>query len=304
MKKRLTWIILVLVCALALAACGCKHETWNEANCETPKTCAECGEIEGEALGHSWADATCEEAKTCATCGKIEGAALGHSWVEANCDAPKTCERCALTEGEALEHIWLEATTEAPKTCELCALTEGERIVTDPRFTTASTADIQGKWGFTLELSGDMMGEPNFNGTMTFMQVLELHNDGTMSTYITIVDMSAMHTYLKDTVYAQLAAAGFDKAAADQVVMQNYGMTMDEYIDYSLGMIDFNSLIGAVNFNGVYYVADGKLYGGLTWAAEMSPDEYSVDGDTLTIYTDVAGIGAEYTEFQRIVEEE
>ena len=37
MKKRLTLIALVLVCALALSACGCKHETWNAATCETPQ---------------------------------------------------------------------------------------------------------------------------------------------------------------------------------------------------------------------------------------------------------------------------
>ena len=303
MKKRFTLILLVLVCVLALSACGCKHETWKDATCETPKTCAECGEIEGEALGHTWADATCETPKTCEACAKTEGAALGHTWADATCDAPKTCETCALTEGEALEHIWLEATTEAPKTCELCALTEGERIITDPRFTTASTADIQGKWGYTMEVSGAMMGEPNFGGTMTFMQVLELRNDGTMSSYMTIVDMSSMHDYLKDTVYAQLAAEGLDKATADQAIQQSYGMTMDEYIDYALGMIDFSALLGSVSLNGVYYVADGKLYGGLTWNAEMTPDEYSVDGDTLIIYADITGTGAEHTEYKRIVEE-
>ena len=65
MNKKLALLVLVLVCALALSACGCKHETWNEANCETPQTCAECGEIEGAPLGHSWAAATCEEVCWC-----------------------------------------------------------------------------------------------------------------------------------------------------------------------------------------------------------------------------------------------
>jgi len=80
MKKRLTLIVLVLVCALALSACGCKHETWNEASCETPRTCADCGETEGEALGHTWAAATCETAKTCETCGKTEGGRAIPGW--------------------------------------------------------------------------------------------------------------------------------------------------------------------------------------------------------------------------------
>ena len=47
MKKFALLLIAVLMCALLLAACGCKHETWKEADCETPKTCAECGETEG-----------------------------------------------------------------------------------------------------------------------------------------------------------------------------------------------------------------------------------------------------------------
>ena len=304
MKKNLTWIVLVLVCALALSACRCKHETWNEANCETPKTCAECGEIEGAPLGHTWAAATCETAKTCETCGKTEGTALGHAWAEATCETAKTCGTCRLTEGEALGHSWLDATTEAPKTCENCGLTEGERIVSDPRFTTAATAAIQGKWGHTVELTGEMMGEPGFDGTMTFQLVLELGNDGTMSCYVTILDMSAMHDYLVDTVYAQMADAGMSQEQADAAILQSTGMTIDEYIDYSLSMIDFNSFFGTVNIKGVYYVEDGKLYSGMTWNAEMTPEEFTVDGDTLTLKSDMAGTGAEETVFQRIVEEE
>lgn len=38
------------------------HE-WKEATCAEPKTCAKCGETEGEALGHTWVEATCEEPK-------------------------------------------------------------------------------------------------------------------------------------------------------------------------------------------------------------------------------------------------
>ena len=38
--------------------------------------------------------------------------------------------------------------------------------------------------------------------------------------------------------------------------------------------------------------------------AEMTPEEFTVDGDTLTLKSDMAGTGAEETVFQRIVEEE
>lgn len=306
MKKNLTWIVLVLVCTLALSACGCKHETWNEANCETPKTCAACGETEGEALGHIWADATCEDPKICVVlgCGKTEGAPLGHTWVEATCETPKTCSTCNLTEGEALGHSWLEATTEAPKTCETCALTEGEKIVTDPRFTTAATAAVQGKWGHTLELGGDMLGEPGFEGTLKYMLILDLGNDGTMSMRVSLEDASEMYAYMTDLMYDQLAASGLNKEQADAAILTSTGMTMDQYIEYLFQSIGLEDMLSAINVNGVYYVDGNQFYSGTTWDGEVTPDEFALEGDTLILKADVAGMGAEQTEFQRIVEEE
>lgn len=306
MKKRLILLVLALVCALTLSACGCKHETWIDADCATPKTCAECGETEGEALGHTWADATCETPKTCETCGETEGEALGHTWADATCEAPKTCSACGLTEGEALGHSWLDATTEAPKTCETCSLTEGERIITDERFTTAATADIQGKWACNMDVSGEMMDLPDFEGVMQCRLNLELGNDGTMSMYLSIENTeefnAAMSDYLADTLYAELAASGLDQAAADAAMLDAYGMTVEEYVAYAMQSMDFNSLFGAININGVYYVDGSELYIGMSWGAQMEPTTFTLEGDTLTLMEDVSGMGAENSVFQRVIE--
>ena len=302
MKKRLTLIVLVLVFALALTACGCKHETWIDANCETPKTCADCGETEGAPLGHSWAAATCETAKTCEICGKTEGEALGHAWVEADCENAKTCSNCNLVEGEALGHTWADATTEAPKTCETCGLTEGERIVTDPRFTTAATADIQGKWISIMEVNGEMIGEPNFEGSLVFAYTMELNNDGTMSMYMALQDASAMKSYMLDAMYKEFEAQGIDKATADAAIKQSTGMTMEQYVDYALGMIDFNALLGALNIEGVYYVENGILYSGVTWDAALTGEDFTLEGDTLTMTTNTDGQTSTIV-FTRVTEE-
>ena len=88
-----TLLSVAMTSSLLFTACGHKH-TFADATCTTPKTCTECNEIEGDALGHTWLDATCEN--------------------------PMTCSVCNLTDGDVLEHSWLEATTEAPKTCEFC----------------------------------------------------------------------------------------------------------------------------------------------------------------------------------------
>lgn len=120
-------VLLVALCLLVLGGCGHTH-TWEDATCKAPKTCSECGETEGTAVGHSWEEATCMTPKTCKTCGETEDEALGHTWNEATCAAPKRCIVCGETEGDSLGHTWVEATCTTPKTCDVCGETEGEAL--------------------------------------------------------------------------------------------------------------------------------------------------------------------------------
>lgn len=159
MKKTITLVAAVILCLGLLAGCGCKHETWNEADCLNPKTCAECGEIEGEPLGHTWAEATCEAPKTCTACGETEGEALGHTWADATCETPKTCTVCGETEGEALGHTlgeWADVDQDnEERACSACDYTEQQAIDRLARF----YALIEGSWdleGFSLE-DGDYL---------------------------------------------------------------------------------------------------------------------------------------------------
>lgn len=72
----------------------CSH-SWNEASCTTPKTCATCGETEGEALGHTPGDAaTCTTAQTCTVCNEELTAALGHTFENGECSVCGLCEAC------------------------------------------------------------------------------------------------------------------------------------------------------------------------------------------------------------------
>lgn len=77
---------------------------------------------------HTWTAANCAEPKTCTDCGETEGTALGHNWSAADCTTPKTCENCGETEGYALDHTWLAATYHAPVTCAACGKTEGRSL--------------------------------------------------------------------------------------------------------------------------------------------------------------------------------
>lgn len=310
MKKRLTLIVLLLVCAMALSACGCKHETWNEANCETPKTCAACGETEGAPLGHSWMTATCETAKTCEVCGKTDGEVPGHAWADADCENPKTCSVCAMTEGEALGHIWLDATTEAPKTCETCGLTEGERIITDARFTTAATIDYQGKWVTEFNMSGEMMNLEGFESGIDCFLYLDLRNDGAIILNIEPVDMAAveedMSVYLIQALYDELAASGYDKEAADAAFQEAYGMSVEEYAAFAVKEMKLASVFEMMQVEMVYYIEDGNLYMGDSWQDIAQPSPVYLEGDTMVVEEDMSALGIEDDNmvFTRVVEEE
>lgn len=102
MKKKLLLVLLTCMYVMVLTACGHEH-TWLEATCTAPKTCAECGETEGEVVEHVWTEATCAEAKKCSVCGETEGESLEHTWTEANYQQAKKCSVCEATEGEPLQ---------------------------------------------------------------------------------------------------------------------------------------------------------------------------------------------------------
>ncbi len=130
MKKIILFSATLIMCILLLSACGCQHQ-WSEANCVSPKTCALCGETEGEKLSHQWADATCTEPKTCSLCEETQGDVLDHQWEAANCLTPETCAQCGATQGTKLEHIysdWSFDIDTMSRSCGLCGETETAAI--------------------------------------------------------------------------------------------------------------------------------------------------------------------------------
>ncbi len=150
-KKKRTIIILSTLAVIVLSGIifYTSYHKWNEATCETPKTCSICEKTDGEPLGHKWVKATCETPKTCSVCKKTEGEPLGHKWEEATCKTPRTCsvckktegkplghevskwttiKECKKTEGEPLGHKWEEATCKTPRTCSVCKKTEGKPL--------------------------------------------------------------------------------------------------------------------------------------------------------------------------------
>lgn len=126
-KKKRTIIILSTLAVIVLSGIifYTSYHKWNEATCETPKTCSICEKTDGEPLGHKWVKATCETPKTCSVCKKTEGEPLGHKWEEATCKTPRTCSVCKKTEGKPLGHEVSKWTTIKESTCSKDGLKEG-----------------------------------------------------------------------------------------------------------------------------------------------------------------------------------
>lgn len=272
--KKLTMLLLALVLVLALSACGCKHE---------------------------WLPATCDTPKTCELCGKTMGTPRDHSIVEATCEEPRHCENCDAKLGqEPLGHNWSEATTEAPMTCLRCGDTEGERIITDPRFTTADTMEVQGKWVMELPMNHEVTGIPDFPDGASINVIVTFENDGeyTMEYSVSENFMDLLMQYTLDTTYAQFAADGMDAAAVDAMFEGTYGMPIEDYIEQTFANMDMEELLGnmltSIEMDGVYYVEHGILFTGESWDAEMVQEGILMEYGTLKIESIAEVFGDEY----------
>lgn len=260
--KKYFLILLAIACLLTLAGCGCKHENWVDANCTAPKTCADCGETEAEALGHDFGDAA------------------------EDCENPKTCTRCGQAEQEAKPHDWQDATTEAPKTCAVCGMTEGERIITDSRFTTAACQGLFGTWEGAYTMTGEMMGDSTLPD-MPVILGITFHNDGTFEESVRMADKQGYAELLKayyiEALYAEFEGQyGMTKEQADQAMIEAYGKDVEGYAELMATAIDWEALLAASGQGGVYYVADGKLYSGPDWDT-LEEEELRLEGNSLTL---------------------
>lgn len=262
--------------------------SWMEKTCAAPKTCANCGKTRGDALGHAWSEATCLAPKTCSHCGDIQGTVAPHRWADADCTTPKTCNLCGKTEGTPLSHNWVEATTELPKHCSLCRITVGDRILTDPRFTTASAQPLFGSWQTQLAITGADVGYPDLTGELVCQVSLHLGNQGDMAVTVTPLNMeqfkTTLNAYAVDVIYREFANRGLNKLAADLTVQTIYGMTVPQYADSIIADMDIDGMIAAFNRVGVYYVSDGKVYYSDSWDGKMDASSFTLTESRLTLH--------------------
>lgn len=108
--KKLISFALALAIVFSMAACGCQHE-WQEATCKAAKTCALCGETEGEPAEHApeaWVVTSVDtqalsmgQDLNCAVCGELiatKNSSTGSAPVNSTvCISPDEWFNCLIT---------------------------------------------------------------------------------------------------------------------------------------------------------------------------------------------------------------
>lgn len=106
MKKFVSVLLVIMILATSLSACGHKHTPGPAATCTEPQVCTECGEILVEATGHiPGPAATCSAPQTCTKCGEVLAPQLMHTpGADATCTEPQTCTVCGEILVQATGH--------------------------------------------------------------------------------------------------------------------------------------------------------------------------------------------------------
>ena len=224
-------------------------------------------------------------------------------WTEANCTTAKTCVECGDVEGLPLGHIWQPRTTEVPETCSRCAETRGERIVTDPRFTTASTIDFYGTWKGHSSISGNLVLE-GLDATIPVDVTITLSNDSTLKLEVvgngsdTDAFINAARKHYRAKLEAE--AAGLSQFTFAEYMAIVYEMTPDEYVQRQLNKLDLTALTEGYTIDGVYYIDGDQFYMGLGWEADLTPFTFQRNGGTMVLHGDISGLGQEISNLSHI----
>lgn len=244
--KNKKWMCGAATLTICFMLMGCGHEhAWTEATCTEPRTCGECSQTEGEALGHTWVDATCAEPKTCSVCGETEGEALEHTWVDATCSEAKHCSVCGVTEGNALEHTLTEANYQQAATCEVCGETVGEPLQADfEKFGIECNAELDTEYPFVIPCYNT--AEYTTEGKITFSDYKVFESDDT-------------HEALEGYEWRAISITTiFDDENAYNYGYSGFSPLSDDYYNSTDEIYNENTDTYTLNYNGTDY-ADVKF---------------------------------------------
>lgn len=157
-----------------------------------------------------------------------------------------------------------------------------------------------GTWALDCDLADAMADElgsdyADFNAPLKLTILFDFNEDGSYKMYIeegSFTDsfsswMDAFIDYSVDMMYDMFEDAyGLSKEDADDLVLESYGMSMEEYMREEMSAaIDINALVREMESSGTYETKSNKLYlaEGSSKIDENYYDIFTVDGNKLTL---------------------
>ena len=197
--KQTVKLLICLLLMMLLTGC-CKHD-WEEATCEHPRTCVECGWEVGEKGEHNWEEATCTDPETCRNCGETRGKANGHRW------AGLTCQECGETGEKSAEKV---------PDVEMPAENDGSQGITPEEY-----------MAYLMEYTKRFVGEYELGESVTNNdeEYICYVNIGRERAYRLIMILDESTGYIRDVYIMQLKE---DKFNGDQLIMYAIAIAMGE----------------------------------------------------------------------------
>lgn len=158
---------------------------------------------------------------------------------------------------------------------------------------------LVGTWALDCDLADAMSDElgsdyADFNAPLKLTLLFDFNEDGTYKMYIeesSFVEsfnswVDAFLDYSVEMTYDIFEAQGMSREETDEVVMQNFGMSVEEYMRETVASsLDASDLARSVESTGTYETKGNKLYlaEGSSKIDEHYYDIFTVNGNALTL---------------------
>lgn len=188
------------------------------------------------------------------------------------------------------------ATTAATTTATTAPATDKtEPSASEPNasFDPAQAAPVIGVWQFQYTIPAETFDLEGFETPLNVQMVYTLSEDATWSitidwdkTEAEITEFSkALSTYTSDLMYKQFADQNLDKDQANEAMQQQYGKTVEEYVDELIAQSLSTEALAASTpeESGTYYVEGNSLHLRNRSSIAEEVIAFTLEGDTLTL---------------------
>jgi hypothetical protein len=173
----------------------------------------------------------------------------------------------------------------------------GNRIDYSYLFDPEACKDLFGTWSREMDFSqiiqDEMLGEDmtlpdGFDYPCNAVFTFVFNNDGTCRAQMAVDPQQCKTLMIElavEVVYFSFEQDGLTREEVDQTFVTMMGMTVREYVETGIAESE-EDLSAELNesYDGVYYVADGKIYMGDSWHEPMEDGgDYTLEGDTLKL---------------------